>query len=160
MGPERAAMKIGIVSDIHGNHQALKRAIDLMGPVDRLVSLGDNIDQFRFSNDVVRILRDHDVLTLTGNHEAVFFSPLGFRARQPSWIDRDLVTWLGTRPGHCTFTAGGRTVLMVHATPWTSDWDYVYPHSPDFRRFGSVDADIVLYGHTHCPVVRDVTGTL
>ena len=45
-------MRIGIVSDIHGNMAGLLRAVELMGEVDELLCLGDSIYDYRFSNDV------------------------------------------------------------------------------------------------------------
>lgn len=153
-------MRLGIVSDIHGNAAALTRALALMGPVDRLLSLGDSIDQYRFSKEVVRLLRDRDALAIRGNHEALFFGPQGSRARSASWIDRDLLAWLERRPQRQRLTVAGKSLLLVHATPWASDWDYVYPHSPAFPRFAEVDADIVIYGHTHQPLMERMNGRL
>jgi putative phosphoesterase len=50
----------------------------------------------------------------------------------------------------------GKTVLMVHSTPWEPRGEYVFPHSPRLERFAEVEADFVLYGHTHAQVVRRV----
>ncbi|HZU88627.1 MAG TPA: metallophosphoesterase family protein, partial [Stellaceae bacterium] len=43
-----------------------------------------------------------------------------------------------------------------HSTPWEPRGAYVYPHSPLLDRFAEADADFVLYGHTHCRMVRRV----
>src|SRR5579875_286920 len=51
---------------------------------------------------------------------------------------------------------GSRRVLMVHSTPWEPRGAYLYPHSPLLERFAEIDADIVLYGHTHHQLVRRV----
>lgn len=91
-------MRLGLVSDIHGNHRALRYALERMGPIDRLLCMGDVITQSRFCNETVRILRDQDALTIWGNHEAVFYGPLGDRARAADWIEPDLRDWLGARP--------------------------------------------------------------
>ncbi len=45
---------------------------------------------------------------------------------------------------------------MVHSTPWEPRGAYLYPHSPLLERFAEIDADIVLYGHTHHQLVRRV----
>ena len=50
-------MKVGIVSDIHCNAAGLAQALALMGDIDELICLGDSIYEYRFSNEVVRILR-------------------------------------------------------------------------------------------------------
>jgi putative phosphoesterase len=36
----------------------------------------------------------------------------------------------------------------------------VHPHSAKLDRFAEADADIVLYGHTHCQVVKRVGSVL
>ena len=55
---DTAAMRIGIVSDIHCNHEALRIALDRMGDVDELLCAGDAVYQFRFSNEVMQLLRE------------------------------------------------------------------------------------------------------
>ena len=74
-------MKIGIVSDIHCNAAGLAQALALMGDVEELICLGDSIYEYRFSNEVVRLLRDRDARVIVGNHEEYFFGPQGARAR-------------------------------------------------------------------------------
>ena len=51
-------MRIGIVSDIHCNHEALRVALERMGDVDELLCAGDSVYQFRFSNEVMALLRE------------------------------------------------------------------------------------------------------
>lgn len=153
-------MKLGIVSDIHANASALRRAFELMGDVDRWICLGDCINQFRFSNEVVRELRDRDVCTIWGNHEEVFFSEHGTRARAEDWIEPELLTWLSQQPRRRELKLGGKRVLLVHSTPWESGDAYVHPSSTDFKRFGEVAADVVMYGHTHLPIATRVAKTL
>ena len=75
-------MRIGIVSDLHCNVAGLSQALDLMGDVDELICLGDSIWEYRFSNEVVRTLRDRGARTILGNHEKGFLGPQGTRARR------------------------------------------------------------------------------
>lgn len=149
-------MRIGIVSDIHSNIQGLQLALEAMGDVDELLCLGDAIFEYKFSNEVVGLLRDRKSLVILGNHEEVFLSDAGRRARERPDIDPDLLRWLAEQPHRRTVTFGGRTILMVHSTPWEPRGTYVYPHSANLERFAEVDADYVLYGHTHAQVVRRI----
>lgn len=153
-------MRIGIVSDLHCNHRGLLRALDIIGAVDELICLGDSIYEYRFSNEVVQILKDRGALTILGNHEEGFLGPQGARARQPDWIERSLLEWLTLRPRRLELEIGGKKLLAVHSTPWEPRGSYVYPHSPDLARFGEAGADFVLYGHTHHQLVRRVGRTL
>ena len=149
-------MRIGIVSDVHCNHAGLMQALAILGDVDELICLGDSIYEYRFSNEVVRLLRDREAHTILGNHEEGFLGPQGARARQPDWIDRSLVRWLAERPKRLELMIGGKKLLVVHSTPWEPRGAYVYPHSSLLARFGEAEADFVLYGHTHHQLVRRV----
>ena len=147
-------MKVGIVSDLHCNVAGLSQALNLMGDVDELICLGDSIWEYRFSNEIVRLLKEHGAHTILGNHEEGFLGPLGVRARQPEWIDRSLLGWLAERPHHLELDLAGKRLLAVHSTPWEPRGTYVYPHSALLDRFGEADADFVLYGHTHHQLVQ------
>lgn len=149
-------MKIGIVSDLHCNIDGLDRALEAMGPIEALLCLGDSINEFGFSNEVIGRLRALDAITILGNHEEVFLGAAGARARSRPEIDRSLLDWLAGRPHRHALRIGGKRILMVHSTPWEPRGSYVMPHSSVLERFGEADADIVLYGHTHRQVVRRV----
>lgn len=154
------ALRLGVVSDIHCNVAGLRRALDVMESIDELLCLGDSIYEYRFSNEVVALLRGLDARVILGNHEEVFFSGHGERARSADWIDRDHLDWLAAQPHRRALDRGGRRLLMVHSTPWEPRGAYVVPTSADLARFGSAEADIVLYGHTHQQLVRRVGDVL
>jgi putative phosphoesterase len=146
-------MLIGIVSDLHGNSAALIRAMELIGQADEWVCLGDSIREYCFSNEVVSLLRGRGFITIQGNHEEVFFSRVGEKSRSVPWIDRELMQWLAVQPNRRVLHREGKEILLVHSTPWSSGAQYVCAHDRDFYRFGETTADIVLYGHTHEPIV-------
>ena len=147
---------VGIVSDIHCNDAGLTQALALMGDIDELICLGDSIYEYRFSNEVVRILKEREAQVIVGNHEECFFGPLGARARARDGIDPELASWLASRPHRSELKLGGKTLLLVHSTPWEPRGAYVHPESALLARFAEADADFVLYGHTHAQIVRRV----
>jgi len=149
-------VRLGIVSDIHSNAAGLRQALDLMGEVDELLCLGDCIFEYRFSNEVVALLQQRDAMVIQGNHEEVFFSAAGVRARERDGVDRSLLQYLAGQPSRRLLRYGDKTVLMVHSTPWEPRGEYVFPHSPMLARFAEAEADFVLYGHTHTQVVRQI----
>jgi putative phosphoesterase len=153
-------VKLGIVSDIHCNAAGLRQALALMGDVDELICLGDSIYEYRFSNEVVRLLRERQAQVILGNHEEYFFGPLGERARTRDNVDQGLAEWLAQQPHRAELTAHGRRVLLVHSTPWEPRGAYVHPQSALLARFGEAEADIVLYGHTHQQLERRVGNVL
>lgn len=149
-------MRLGIVSDIHCNHAGLAAALEAMGDIDELLCLGDSIFQDEFSNEVVGMLRDRGAHIVQGNHEEIFFSAAGAPARADQRIDAGLLAFLASQPARRILTLDRLRILMVHSTPWEPRGAYVYPHSKQLARFGEVDADVVLYGHTHTQLVRRV----
>jgi putative phosphoesterase len=140
-------LKFGIVSDIHCNAEGLNQALRLMGDVDELLCLGDSVSQTRFSNEVIGQLKARGARMVLGNHDIEWLQRLAENEVEKGVADGDLVAWLAGQPQSIEFEVAGKRLLMVHATPWT--WDYVFPGSPEMRRFAQVDADFVLGGHTH-----------
>ena len=151
---ESPSVKLGIVSDLHCNIKGLDRALELMGEVDQILCLGDTIYEYRFSNEVISRLIEIGAHTIQGNHEETFLGPMGARARAREGIDPDLMHWLSERPHRMELECDGKTVLMVHSTPWEPRGTYVYRHSPELERFGEAEAHFVLFGHTHQQVVH------
>lgn len=142
-------MRLGIVSDIHCNIQGLERALDLMAPFDQLWCAGDSVFQFRWSNEVVRRLRDLQAVVVLGNHEETLLGPDGQRALSNPKVDQDLVAWLRQQPYRTERIIDGKKVVMTHGSPWEPWKDYHYPHEPIWARAAELDCDTLIVGHTH-----------
>jgi putative phosphoesterase len=153
-------LKVGIVSDLHCNIQGLDLALQALGDVDELLCLGDSIFEYQFSNAVVARLQERRAHIIQGNHEEVFLGPGGGRARERPGIDPALLGFLAEQPSRRYLNLAGKRLLLVHSTPWEPRGEYVHPHSTKLDRFAEADADIVLYGHTHCQVVKRVGAVL
>ena len=149
-------MRVGIVSDIHCNAAGLAEALALMGDIEELVCLGDSIYEYRFSNEVVHLLRERQAQVIAGNHEECFFGPLGARARARDGVDPALAAWLVAQPHRRELELDGKRLLLVHSTPWEPRGTYVFPGNGLLERFAEADADFVLYGHTHHQLVRRI----
>ena len=127
-----------------------------MGDIDELICLGDSIYEYRFSNEVVALLRRRGAQVIVGNHEEYFFGPHGARARARNGIDPELAAWLAEQPHRRALTLGGKRLLLVHSTPWEPRGAYVHPGSSLLAGFAEADADFVLYGHTHQQLVERI----
>lgn len=149
-------MKLGIISDIHCNLYGLQLALAAMESADEVLCLGDTINEARFSNEVIAALQARGAHVILGNHEEAFLSRGGQDARDANGIDPALVKWLADQPLRRTLQTGGKTLLMIHSTPWEPRGDYIFPHSEHLERFAEADADFVLYGHTHAPLTRRI----
>lgn len=149
-------MRIGIVADVHCNHQALRIALDRMGPVDELICAGDAVYQFRFSNEVMEILRERGARYILGNHEEVLLGKWGERARAADWIRQDDLAYMAGHESRLETVIGGRKLVIVHGSPFEPHNEYIYPNSRSLSRMGEIDADYVILGHTHYQMAERV----
>ena len=149
-------MKIGIVSDVHCNHAGLLRALEILGDADELICLGDSIYEYRFSNEVVRILKDRGAHTILGNHEEGFLGP-AWRPRPPAGVDRPLAAAVARRAAETARAdIGGKKLLARPLDAVGAAGRLRLPAQLQLERFGEAEADFVLYGHTHHQLVRRI----
>ena len=153
-------MRIGIVADIHCNHEALAIALERMGPVDELLCAGDAVYQFRFSNEVMELLRRHHARYVLGNHEEVLLGRWGERARNALTVRRTNLTYMQSQPFNLDVRVNGRRLYMVHGSPWEPHNEYIYPNSPALMRLGQIGSDFVVLGHTHYHMAERVGRSL
>ena len=149
-------MRIGIVADVHCNHEALRIALDRMGPVDELLCAGDAVYQFRFSNEVIELLRERGARYILGNHEEVLLGRWGERARSADWVRADDLAWMSAQAPQLETAVDGKRLVMVHGSPFEPHNEYIYPNSRSLSRFAEIDADFVILGHTHYQMAERV----
>lgn len=158
-------MKVLLLSDIHGNADALAAV---------LAEAGDQMDAALLTGDFVgyyyapdRCLQQLDRLprweAVRGNHEDMLAAARTgrrrdeIRAKYGSGIDMALRVLdpadqdrLLALPQRRRVELGGRTALLCHGAPWDAD-AYIYPDAPaeDRSRMMAEDCDLLVFGHTH-----------
>lgn len=159
-------MKLGIISDAHGNQLGLKKCIDLLKNkgAERLIFLGDAIGYFPNPNDTLELLRAEKVECLLGNHEAMLTGQVeidlqrdkvyGIEKARKS-IDKNYISEISSWLPRKTIKIGSRKILCVHGSPWNPVNGYVYPDF-DISRFSSLRYDIIFMGHTHIPFIHKI----
>lgn len=154
-------MRIGVVSDVHSNPEALQAALDAMrGEVDEVWCAGDIVLEYRFCGDTIGLLRDAGVPSILGNHDVVLLTAPGLPARKAVEDDDPHLAWLGTLPYRYERDVDGARVLMVHGNPWEPWDDYLPPHDRRWHDVDQLGVDIVLTGHTHLPMAQRFGRTL
>jgi putative phosphoesterase len=149
-------MRIGIIADLHCNHEALRIALDRMGEVDELLCAGDAVYQFRFSNEVMQMLRERGARYILGNHEHVLLGKWGEHARSAAWVDDRELAYMGAQMHQLETTIDGKRLVMVHGSPFEPHNEYIYPNSRSLSRFAEIDADYIVLGHTHYQMAERV----
>lgn len=155
-------MLIGILSDAHGHIGAFETALMLLrrAGAERLIFLGDSVGYIP-EPGVADRLRKLDILTLSGNHEAMMFSSdypqehenifqLQATRMQMKEATRDYLR--GLKPCE-NQTIDNVKCMFVHGSPLDPVYGYVYPDT-DLMPFGDISADVIFMGQTHRPFVR------
>jgi putative phosphoesterase len=170
-------MKVAILGDVHGNAAALSAVLDAARRegVERLLVTGDLVGYYFSVAEVLRMLREWDMAIVRGNHEdmlcAVRRDPAllpGFAKKYGSGLEVALaelpaadLDWLCGLPHPASLELDGLRVLLCHGAPWAND-AYVYPDAPDatLERCAVAGYDVVIMGHTHHPMQREIAGTI
>jgi putative phosphoesterase len=153
-------MRLGILSDIHCNAAALIEAMKrLTTEVDDVIVAGDAVLQYRFSNEVVGIIRRTARGYVLGNHELALLENANTALSQPH-IGQQNLEFMAAVPTQFEMRVGRKKLLMVHASPFPPFDQYLYPTNPLLDRCAEVDADFVVLGHTHIAMSKRVGNAL
>jgi putative phosphoesterase len=148
-------MRIGVVSDIHCDHESLARALAAMdGVVDRVWCAGDIVIQYRFCDITTRLLREADAVAIRGNHDAAVTK------KATDSADAGEVAWLAALPFEHREEIDGCALLMTHGSPWEPHGDYISARNAKWQRADELGVDIVVVGHLHEPMVQTFGTTL
>lgn len=154
-------MRYAILSDVHGNGPALRAVMDdsRARSVDRSVCLGDIVIFHDQPNECVELLREGDVPSILGNHDAIAIEieePWFFGAKAMEAVNRtrERLTernkdWLRALPDTLLLDH----FLAVHGSPtnriaYLFTLEEVKPHFSDLEESGR---RICFFGHTHLP---------
>lgn len=160
-------MKIAILSDIHGNIDALKSVAESW---DELWVLGDLVNYGPDPGGVIEFVRQKAAVVVRGNHDHAVgagenprCSPAfremahAMQAYSESVLTAEQKSYLRQLPLSAQREADGRRFFLCHAAPADPLFKYG-PPEPAFwtPEMASVNADILLVGHTHLPFVMDL----
>jgi hypothetical protein len=142
-------MRLLIISDIHANLTAFEHVLaDAEGEWDKIWCLGDLIGYGPDPNECVALLRQHDHISLSGNHDWAVLGKLdantfNHEARQAiDWTraalteeTRDYLDALPTMRVDGAFT-------LAHASPRQPVWEYILDaHTAAINASGAVPGD-------------------
>jgi putative phosphoesterase len=161
-------VKIGLIADIHANRVALRAVFDVLQSVDLLLCAGDLTGYYTDPNGVISDLLDQSVQFIVGNHDWYLDNP----PNAPNQVLRQSIEFtrsqllleyrrlLANTRSQLRLEADGIQIAMYHGSPWDPLEEYVYPDYPHFERFVEIDADVIVLGHTHYPMIREICGRL
>jgi len=159
-------MKVGLLSDIHGNLPALEAVLADMPPVDQVVCAGDVVGYNPWPAACVDRIKDVATVTVRGNHDRMVESPERYRANQQAYaglkharkqLNEQHRAWLRDLPEQATIADG--QYLVVHSHPDSED-TYVFPEEFDSLGDAVADYEGIVLGHTHIQHAERATDTL
>lgn len=167
-------MKAGIISDIHGNLEALRaveRELDELG-VDEIWCLGDIVGYGPNPNECVTKVqemcrqRSGELIIVLGNHDEAciggdisFFNPRAQAAAlwTRSELSEENQEFLRSLP----LVLERSDALLVHASPHEPEvWHYIMGIHDAAYAFGHFSHRVCFVGHSHYPLVAELEGTV
>jgi putative phosphoesterase len=159
-------MKIGVLSDIHGNKFALEQVLieARRENLTKLLVLGDIVGYYYYPDKALDLLSDWDFLMIKGNHEEILFDIIdGFESNKKikkkygsghecaiEKLNKNQLNLLRSLPESKVLSFDGVSILMTHGSPWSKNL-YVYPDAnlEVVQKFDNYNYDFILFGHTH-----------
>lgn len=144
-------MKVGIISDVHGDYGALATTLNKLKMehhVSRILCAGDLVGRGPEQGRVVDCIRKNDITTVRGNHDEWFY---GISEVSSEFLKSLPMDWKGR--------IGGRRVFMCHGKPGNNMWGMYRDHLSETYLsmvLKSLKADVLVTGHTHMPLYMKV----
>jgi len=158
-------MKAVIISDLHGNYEALST---LPESYDELWVLGDLVNYGTEPAAVVDFIQTRASLAIRGNHDhavgygkdprctpryAVMASTT--QKLSEAQLSVQQLQFLQDLPVHEEFQRDGMKLYCCHAKPSNPLYGYCPVDSPEWEsELRAIDVDVILVGHTHTPFLR------
>jgi diadenosine tetraphosphatase ApaH/serine/threonine PP2A family protein phosphatase len=149
-------MRALVVSDIHGNLQALQAVLSAAGSFDELWNLGDIVGYGANPNEVIDTVRPLARINVRGNHDRVccgLTSSQGFNpvaAEAAEWTHRHLtpenLEWLREMPQGPILAS--ERALCAHGSPLNED-HYIISMRDAWSPLQRMSTEITFFGHTH-----------
>lgn len=159
-------MKIAFISDIHANSFGLQTVLQNFQDVDKIFCAGDITGYYPFPNEVISLLKKHNVISVIGNHDKYLLN-----GKAPSdanqlvkesveftknIISDDSFEFVKNLPEKIEITIDDKKVFICHGSPWGFLEERIYPDYANFERFEEINSDIVVLGHTHYPMIKKI----
>ena len=159
-------MKIAVISDIHGNYDALIEVLKKAKKknVEHLLILGDIVGYYYHPDKILEALSEWSFDIIKGNHEKILEDLIAdsslsetIRLKYGSGhqeainkLSQEQLHFLIDLPETKTVQFDQTSLLMCHGSPWSNDF-YIYPDCEKeiINRCDIIGFDFVLIGHSH-----------
>lgn len=152
-------MKIGILSDAHGNEIGLNICLEYFNKINvkKIYFLGDAAGYFPAFDKVMKSLEIQNAKCLLGNHDAMLIGALEIdegkeeiyklHESRKKLKKQDFIEFSKRLP-YLEETMAAIRILFVHGSPWNPLLGYVFPDT-DLKLFSALPYDLIFMGHSH-----------
>ena len=159
-------MKIGVIADVHSNIYGLKSVLKELEGIDIILSAGDIVGYYTFVNEVFDEFRKRNIQTILGNHDAYLLGMIPASASSiiqksveytKKVINKDNFDYLKKiGKANLDIKIDNLRIKMYHGSPWNKFEEYIFPNYQSFEKFKEIDADLIILGHTHWPMIKKI----
>ena len=152
------ADRLCLISDIHGNLEALERVLDLLVEFDSpIVCLGDIVGYGANPNECIDLILEYKIKSVMGNHDAAALGKIDLNWFNP--VAKKAILWTVDEltDKSRSFLEKQKTSIkvnrayIVHGSPMDPISEYVNNIYVANDCFEFIEEDIILVGHTHIP---------
>jgi putative phosphoesterase len=173
--------RVAVITDIHANLPALEAVVEHIEErgVDAIYCGGDLVGYGPHPNEVCALIEDRGIPTIYGNYDYAIGRDeedcgCAYRDQHDRELGQQSIAWtlehtderskafMRGLPFDLRFELGGRRVRLVHGSPRKVN-EYLFEDKParTFERIAAgADCDVLVFGHTHQPWVREYGGVL
>ena len=163
-------MKLLVISDIHGNAEALRAVMRAEPDADHAIFLGDALLSGPQANETLHLLMElNPDIAIMGNHDEEILNPSLFANWPDEWIalnewilerlDADAHRYISGFTQAGCYQPGGLSLCLHHGE--LEKPANALPDAPD-ETFQMMNADgdhrYLLFGHTHIQFTRQING--
>lgn len=162
-------MIYGVISDIHGNLEALLATLESIKSykkkIDKIICLGDIVGYGADPGECIRITREISDVILAGNHDFAVCEQTSIEAFNAYaraavlWsrdaLNEDEINFLRDLP----LIYGEKSTDFVHSSLHRPEsWRYLSGTPDTYIDFQIMEKNVLFVGHTHIPVIFENEG--
>lgn len=140
-------MRIGLISDVHNDYGSLEKAIKKLENCDKIISLGDIIDDSKEANITLEIMRKFNIQSVYGQHDLTTL-------KVNQGLTEENKSYLNLMTNNIQI---GEDILLVHDNPLSHkkgeglyyQGEYIKKIDSAQKVFEECDKKIIIVGHTH-----------
>jgi putative phosphoesterase len=162
-------MRLAIISDIHGNYDALKAVLKDVKKlkINKIYCLGDIVNYYYEPHKCINILKKNKIKSIRGNHEKILFKTLKNKKINNYYskiyghsininvkkIRSEHIIFLKKLKKILTIKTANYKIIFAHGAPWSEN-TYIYSNFKNKikNNLAKYKADYIFLGHTHLPM--------